>query len=64
MLMSVCVIVYFSLCIPFVPAGHHAEFYSFVFVYIAIFLPGLAAYIASASHPAQYNNTAQVSLPR
>lgn len=46
-LMSVCVILYFSLCVPFVPAGHDAEFYCFVFIYIGIFLPGFAAYIAS-----------------
>ena len=46
-LMSICVIIYFSLCIPFVPDGHDAEFYSFVFIYIGIFLSGLAAYIMS-----------------
>ena len=46
-LMACCVIIFFSLCIPFVPRGHDAEFYSFVFIYIAIFLPGFAAYIAS-----------------
>ena len=51
--MAICVIIYFSLCIPFVPDGHDAEFYSFVFIYIAIFLPGLAAYIAS--DPTQYS---------
>ena len=48
-LMSCCIIIYYSLCIPFVPAGHHAEFYSFVFIYIAIFVPGFVAYIASVT---------------
>ena len=47
--MGCCVSVYYGLCVPFVPAGHRAEFYSFVLLYIAVFVPGFALWLRCAA---------------
>lgn len=43
---AVCVILYFSLAVPFVPAHHAAEFNTFVFVYVGLFVIGFPLFLA------------------
>ena len=51
-LMVFCVVIYFSLCIPFVPDGHEGAKWSFVSLYLLVFCLGFAAFLAvSLSDP-------------
>ena len=59
-LMACCVVVYFSLTVPFVPQGHSAELVSFSVLYCVIFAVGFGVYLAvSLSDP--YTHTASAA---
>ena len=61
-LMACCVVVYFSLTVPFVPSGHTSELVSFSVLYCVIFSVGFVVYLAvSLSDP--YTPTAS-ALPQ